>query len=834
MARAVSPFLITIPLRDLSIVNYDAAKGQVTGVFMEGADAIPRPVFNVTCPTGLREQQLPMTAYPALMLGAGSATPATVVVQSMLMLSYTAPISASPPRASVDSGAAALAGAGASRMMQGVLSTAASTATATSPAYILQADCGTIGPRAFMCGPGMEGKVVTYQCPGLAPVPSCVWFDASKGGWSNAGCQVASSSDTAVVCACTHLTDFSIRFAAVPAPAQKSVYAPSVAPGVTVIGTLLLFPGYYGVLAVVCLWWVVLLARGLAVGTREQGAFREAIMMHPEFSVPRALALGATGSSGSPSSAASTVASTSSSSGGAPDAVTAYISGHCAALAPPLNPVLASTSGQAQAAALLFGGFATLSVAEEGKAASQAPIPPLPLFSWASSQAFATHPILSIFSTAFNPHLSRSSQSLLSLLSTLGLLTLCQGMYVTFYPPANPTWSPELGPLDPRGTFAVALGALLALALMVLVGQVALAVLDEAVWLQGMPEFFHKEVSVRAAAERVLGGFSLGELEDLAGEVGGSATALQAAFTSAVASYGGTLASGSKRVLFIASMFLALAWAIFYVFYYAVLFPLLRGSVATTGVLVAWALAQFIQGVLLPLPSAAVVLVGRLVVAASGRISLAAAPLSARVPLVALPEAAVVVGGGSGGAFFTWGGGGWGSRALAGSMLLRGAGGAAVLPEELAGKPRGMMLVYLMLRLGVLGQAAPLATQEPLLALHGPSFAAKGADPTVRGAEEEEEEVVALASKLRMPAVPNLTVTGLGRGPPRGRPPAMLLRVGPGSRPGSVGALGDAGGAHHPLAHLGPAPRGLPRALLGRAGSTIIGLTRAQAQGGKQ
>jgi hypothetical protein len=59
----------------------------------------------------------------------------------------------------------------------------------------------------------MEGQVIAYACPVPLPTPTCVWWDVASKRWSPEGCAVESMSETAVTCACSHLTDFALRFA---------------------------------------------------------------------------------------------------------------------------------------------------------------------------------------------------------------------------------------------------------------------------------------------------------------------------------------------------------------------------------------------------------------------------------------------------------------------------------------------------------------------------------------------------------------------------------------------------------------------------------------------
>jgi hypothetical protein len=42
-----------------------------------------------------------------------------------------------------------------------------------------------------------------------------MWFDTGAKAWSTAGCAVRNVTSTAVICECSHLTDFAVRFAAI-------------------------------------------------------------------------------------------------------------------------------------------------------------------------------------------------------------------------------------------------------------------------------------------------------------------------------------------------------------------------------------------------------------------------------------------------------------------------------------------------------------------------------------------------------------------------------------------------------------------------------------------
>jgi len=69
-----------------------------------------------------------------------------------------------------------------------------------------------------MCGPGSEGTRVAFSCPTVNTTPVCLWFDTGAGRWSIDGCEVANVTETSITCACNHLTDFAVRFAALDLP----------------------------------------------------------------------------------------------------------------------------------------------------------------------------------------------------------------------------------------------------------------------------------------------------------------------------------------------------------------------------------------------------------------------------------------------------------------------------------------------------------------------------------------------------------------------------------------------------------------------------------------
>src|SRR5690606_11852753 len=77
------------------------------------------------------------------------------------------------------------------------------------------------------CGPGAYNTSVTYTCPALHTVPQCGYWDVVFQRWRTDGCTAsADAAGTSVQCACSHLTQFGARFAAVAA-LNRDVFAVS-------------------------------------------------------------------------------------------------------------------------------------------------------------------------------------------------------------------------------------------------------------------------------------------------------------------------------------------------------------------------------------------------------------------------------------------------------------------------------------------------------------------------------------------------------------------------------------------------------------------------------
>jgi hypothetical protein len=229
-------FYITVPLRDLSIVSWRG--GGVVGVDVGQGLLPPSPVFNVTCPRGA----LAGETLPALDVSASSPRTALgkVTVLRVSTVEYGAPaiLVEAPGEGAAAAGdlAGAPAAAGSAPEYGGAATPADGGPTASSPLYVLSADCGpTYGRRPFACGPGMGGTTVSFACPRAAPEPTCLYYDKPSKQWSTAGCSVARVDVTSILCACDALRDFGTRYAALDnAPANVFVTgAPSVGAALT-------------------------------------------------------------------------------------------------------------------------------------------------------------------------------------------------------------------------------------------------------------------------------------------------------------------------------------------------------------------------------------------------------------------------------------------------------------------------------------------------------------------------------------------------------------------------------------------------------------------------
>ena len=271
-------FLVTIPLRDLSIVKWDSGAGAATGVSV-GTDSFFSPSINVTCPASPAAAMAAIAARytgAAASLAADALKPARVWLVNMSGIKFSADTYTSSRPFFADSGPAAAAGGdGAVNAI-----TAGGVSALSNVAYTLATDCGPdFGVRSFVCGPGVSS--VVFACPAVVPVPTCLWFDEKTNAWAGDGCRVAEVGPTAVTCACSHLTDFAVRYASLTQQpvdvfgADVSVTNIDVAalPG-AFLGLLL---GFVSVVLVGALLLTVLDAR-----TGVSDAYRAALRSDPE------------------------------------------------------------------------------------------------------------------------------------------------------------------------------------------------------------------------------------------------------------------------------------------------------------------------------------------------------------------------------------------------------------------------------------------------------------------------------------------------------------------------------------------------------------------------
>jgi hypothetical protein len=215
LASLTAPYTVTLPLRDLSVVRYDAATGSST--IEVGTAAFAPRVLSVVCPTSsasaARGVAARYTAPPELF---GKIAPVAVLNVSSVAFSGLSAITEGAYGGDVGFGGA-LVGDG------GGIAAPPTPAPAPSGAlsYLLTTACGApFANGTFLCGPGTEGANFSFACPTVVPTPACLWFDKSAGGWSATGCVVANVTETAFVCSCTAPlpADFAGRFAALDLP----------------------------------------------------------------------------------------------------------------------------------------------------------------------------------------------------------------------------------------------------------------------------------------------------------------------------------------------------------------------------------------------------------------------------------------------------------------------------------------------------------------------------------------------------------------------------------------------------------------------------------------
>jgi hypothetical protein len=216
---ATSPYIVVVPINDLSIIKYDASKGRVVSVDV-GNSAMAGPTLSVQCPSTPKDA---LTGVKATYLSPPSLlnTPASVTLKNITGLTFSQVsqlTQSGSPVGDVGFGGALSGGGEGSSGGSGVGGTAANpnpqvTTSSSAVSYVLSTDCGApFGPATFVCGPGALGTTVTFNCPTAVTIPVCLWYDTSVSKWTPNACTVQSISETAVTCACSTIGSFAVRF----------------------------------------------------------------------------------------------------------------------------------------------------------------------------------------------------------------------------------------------------------------------------------------------------------------------------------------------------------------------------------------------------------------------------------------------------------------------------------------------------------------------------------------------------------------------------------------------------------------------------------------------
>jgi hypothetical protein len=214
--------IVTVPLRDPSILIWNASTQQVDGVDA-GQSAFSSASLDVVCPSSPQDAYRGVAAFDR-----ASLKPVAVNVTGIQFHNFSSAVGAVISSSQVkDESLSSFAGATSSTV--NVLNdfpddTNSSVSAAKSNvivqraySYILSTDCGpAFGSRAFVCGPG--AKSVTFDCPKATSVPTCIAFDTTKGRWRSDVCTVASVGVSSVNCACKVSGSFSValRYAVLP------------------------------------------------------------------------------------------------------------------------------------------------------------------------------------------------------------------------------------------------------------------------------------------------------------------------------------------------------------------------------------------------------------------------------------------------------------------------------------------------------------------------------------------------------------------------------------------------------------------------------------------
>jgi hypothetical protein len=217
------PLRVTVPLRDLSIVAWDSNGSDSAAGVNIGTKAFAQASVAVVCPTSPKATQA-----DAQWTSGGGGAAAAVRVEAVVASAFSAVVGSELESAPVSDGASSLvdtgkvatdalrveseeAGNGTTR-----ISAAAPVVRRSGLAFVLSVDCGAaLGRRGFVCGVGAEK--VEYTCPAVVAVPTCLFWEKSKGAWSGDVCAVAAVGATSIDCDCTRLGAVAVRYAALEA-----------------------------------------------------------------------------------------------------------------------------------------------------------------------------------------------------------------------------------------------------------------------------------------------------------------------------------------------------------------------------------------------------------------------------------------------------------------------------------------------------------------------------------------------------------------------------------------------------------------------------------------
>ena len=213
VTAAPAPIIITIPLKD-----------PVTGpgsVSLAAAYEAQRLNYSFVCPNDdgsvITGSRLPARVGFASGAAGGATNATELLVADVVKISYLAAAPAQSGLTFSNLYAYAVAWWDGAQPYVSV----------TAHVFELQADCGALmGARMLSCGPSFYGVAVNFSCPSIAVQPMCAYWSASRGTWATDGCVPINQTCDALVCACTHLTDFAGRFAAL-ANEQNDVFAHS-------------------------------------------------------------------------------------------------------------------------------------------------------------------------------------------------------------------------------------------------------------------------------------------------------------------------------------------------------------------------------------------------------------------------------------------------------------------------------------------------------------------------------------------------------------------------------------------------------------------------------